>query len=161
MQGKILRKAAAFYCTTQHRWEKRASFQALSNCRDLRLLFPVIADVQYRESPFPTSPVFVRFGVFPVPLSQFCQFGPATEIWASKRLKYCASATRRYFKLRLRWAYAVTGEASLGPVLLVLLEQATIMKEIWPMTHLQRCWETFIWCCFHSVPWSYYWFHLH
>ena len=74
--------------------------------------------------------MFVRFGVVLVPLRQFCQFGPATEIWASKHLQYCASATRQYFELRLRRAYAVTGEASLGPVLLVLLEQATIMKEI-------------------------------
>lgn len=30
LQGKVLERAAAFHCTTQHDWEKWASFQALS-----------------------------------------------------------------------------------------------------------------------------------
>lgn len=147
MQGKVAaRLSLPFTAPLKHGWEKWSSFQSLS--RSLRPL-PTYSSVQRRESVFSVSPTFVRFEVVLVPLNSASLGQPQV------------SNAEQYFELRLRWAGAVTGEAPLGPVLLVVLKGATIMKEIWHRMYLQRCWGTFIWYCFHRVPWSYYWFHLH
>lgn len=158
MQGKVLGRAAAFNPTGQHGWERWARFQALS--RSPRPLPTSTGDSPWSTEgiPFPCQPCVCEVGVV---------LGLRSQFWTShwglgwQVPPVLCQSTRQYSELRLRGASAVTREASLGSVLLMLLEQAMIMKEIWPVTQLQRCRETFIWCCFHSVPWSYYWFHLH
>lgn len=147
-QWKVIARAAALNHTAQQHRKKEGKLSG--SLKILKLFVHFSLDRLFSaENPISTTAlVLFWFGSF--------WYESILCIWASKYLKYCCGATKPYIKPWLGYANSVTGETSLGPFLLTLFKQAMLMKEI-----LQRWWETLKWCFFRSVPWSYYWLHLH